>query len=100
VLAPGNGAAGFVVLLHGEVDQEGVGGCAVPVVLAGLEVDAVAGSDDLGGTTLALAQADTFRDEDRLPVWVGVPGGPRARVKWTRAAAKVELPAGAATASI
>ena len=55
VLAPGDRAAGLVVLLHGEVDHEAVRGGAVPVVLAGLEEDAVAGADDLDRPALALA---------------------------------------------
>src|SRR5690242_4039059 len=78
VLAPRDGASGLVVLMHGDVDHEAVRGGAVPVVLAGLEEDAVAGPDDLDGAALALAQADALRDEDRLAVGVGVPGGPGA----------------------
>src|SRR3954454_11309213 len=73
--APGHGGSRVVVLLHGDVDHEAVGRGAVPVVLAGLEEDAVAGADDLDGTTLAPAQADAFGDEDRLAMRVGVPGG-------------------------
>src|SRR5690242_11492603 len=78
VLAPGDRAAGLVDLLDGDVDHEAVRGGAVPVVLTGLEEDAVAGPDDLDGAALALAQADALRDEDRLAVGVGVPGGPGA----------------------
>src|SRR3954468_9996807 len=78
VLAPGHGAAGLVVLLHGDVGHEAVGGGAVPVVLAGLEEHAVARADDLDRAALALAEADALGDEDRLPVWVRVPGGARA----------------------
>ena len=43
MLAPSDGAAGLIVLLHGDVDHEAAPGGAVPVVLAGLEEDAVAG---------------------------------------------------------
>src|SRR4051794_38222585 len=78
VAAPGDGAAGVVVLLHGDVGHEAVRGRAVPVVLARLEEDAVAGADDLDAVTLALAEADAFGDEYGLPVRVGVPGGARA----------------------
>src|SRR4051812_28203590 len=57
--------------------HEAVRGGAVPVVLAWLEEDAVAGADDLDGAALALAEADALGDEDRLAVRVGVPGGAR-----------------------
>ena len=77
-----------------------LGGGAVPVILARLEEHAVAWSDGLDRAALALAEADTFGDEDRLAVRVGVPGGARAGRECTRAAANVELPAGAATASM
>ena len=72
----------------------------MPVVLAGFEEDAVAGADHLDRTALALAQADALGDVDRLTVGVGVPGGAGARGEWTLAAANVELPAGAARASM
>src|SRR4051812_30836240 len=75
VLAPGDRTSALVVLLHGDVDHEAVGGGAVPVVLAGLEEDAVTGPDDLDGASFALAAADALGDEDRLAVGVGVPGG-------------------------
>src|SRR3954453_13651339 len=78
VLAPRHGAAGLVVLLHGDVGHEAVRGGAVPVVLTGLEEHAVAGTDDLDGAALALAEADALGDEDRLAMRVGVPGGARA----------------------
>ncbi len=78
MLAPGDRAAGFVVLLHRDVEHEAIGRRAVPVVLAGLEEDAVAGADGLDRATFALAQASAFGDEDRLAVWVGVPGDARA----------------------
>ena len=47
---------------------------AVPVVLAGLEVDAVAWADDLDGLAAALAEPDALRDPDRLAQRVRVPG--------------------------
>ena len=68
----------LVVLLHGDVGHEPVRRGAVPVVLAGLEEDAVAGADDLDRAALALAEADALGDEDRLAVRVRVPGGSRA----------------------
>ena len=55
-----------VAFVDGEVDHEPVGGGAVPVLLVGLEEDAVAGADDLDGSAAALAQADALGDEDGL----------------------------------
>src|SRR4051794_13767523 len=68
-----------VVLLYRDVDHEAVRRRAVPVVLVGLEEDAVARADDLHLAALALAEADALGDEDRLAVRVGVPRCPRAR---------------------
>ena len=80
VLAPGRRWHPVVIdLLHGEVGHEAVGGGAVPVVLAGLEEDAVAGADLLDRPASALAAADAFRDVDRLAERVSVPGRARAR---------------------
>src|SRR3954451_11072487 len=75
VLAPGDWAARIVDLLHREMGHEAIGRGAVPVVLAGLEVDAVARADDLDRPALPLAQPRPLGDEDRLPEGVGVPGG-------------------------
>src|SRR4051812_23780422 len=75
VLAPRHRAPGLVVLLHRDVDHEAGGRRAVPVVLARLEEDAVAGPDLLDRPTVALAEADALGDEDGLAVRVGVPGG-------------------------
>jgi hypothetical protein len=52
--------------MHGDVGHEAVRGGAVPVVLAGLEEDAVAGADLLDRAALALAEADALGDEDGL----------------------------------
>jgi hypothetical protein len=57
VLAPGDGAARVVGLLHRDVGHEALGGGAVPVVLVGLEEDAVAGADNLDLSAPALAEA-------------------------------------------
>src|SRR3954464_13701417 len=78
VPAPTDGAAGLVVLLHRDVGHEPVGSGAVPVVLAGLEEDAVAGTDLLDRTVLALAAPNALRDEDRLTVGMCVPCGSRS----------------------
>src|SRR4051795_874560 len=66
VLAPGHGRARLVVLVDGDVSHEAVGGGAVPVVLAGLEEDAVAGPDLLDRPAFALAPADALDDEDGM----------------------------------
>src|SRR3954468_22669413 len=79
VAAPGHGAAGLVVLLHGDVGHEPVGCGAVPVVLAGLEEDAVPGTDRLDRAAVTLAEPNALGDEDGLAVRVRVPGGARAR---------------------
>ena len=47
---------------------------AVPVLLARLEEDAVARTDDLDRPTATLSVADALGDPDRLAVRVGVPG--------------------------
>src|SRR5205823_9953336 len=52
----------------GDVGHEPCRGGAVPVVLGGLEEDAVAGSDRFDRAAFALAQANAFGDPDRLPV--------------------------------
>ncbi|MGH3602229.1 MAG: hypothetical protein ACRDQH_18445 [Pseudonocardiaceae bacterium] len=51
----------------------------MPVVLTGLEEDAVAGADHLDGSAFVLAQTNALGDVDRLPVRVGVPRGAGAR---------------------
>src|SRR3954466_4263659 len=78
VLAPRDRGAGLVVLLHGDVDHEAVRRRAVPVVLAGLEEDAVAGVDCLDRAGFALTEPDALGDEDRLAVRMRVPGRARA----------------------
>lgn len=78
VSPPGDRVAGLVVLLDGDVDHEPVRRRTVPMVLLGLEEHAVAGADGLNRSAIALAQSHTLGDEDRLSVWVGVPGGTRA----------------------
>src|SRR2546423_602429 len=79
VVAPGDGAALVVDLLHREVGHEAAGRGAVPGILARLEVDTVTGSDDLDRPAAALAPPDPFGDVDGLAVRVGVPGCSRAR---------------------
>src|SRR5918997_5155383 len=79
VLAPLDGAARVVGLLHRYVGHEAVRGGPVPVVLARLEEDALARADNLGISAATLAEAHALGDVDGLPEWVSVPRGPRAR---------------------
>src|SRR5512132_332225 len=79
LVAPVGGDVVVVDLVEREMDHEAVGGGAVPVVLVGLEEDAVAGTDDLDRAAAALAEPDALRDVDRLAKRVRVPRGPRAR---------------------
>ena len=51
----------------------------MPVILAGLEEDAVARTDDLDRPAAALAAADALGDVDGLAEGVGVPRGTGAR---------------------
>ena len=67
-----------VDLLDRQVGHEAVRGGAVPVILAGLEEDAVAGADDLDRAAAALAAADALGDVDGLAEGMGVPRGPGA----------------------
>src|SRR4029077_1119408 len=62
-----------------DVRHEARGRGAVPVVLARLEVHAIAGADLLDRAALALAAADALGDEDRLAERVRVPVGAGAR---------------------
>src|SRR4051812_5506176 len=61
-----------VGLVDGQVDHEPIPRGAVPVLLVGLEQDAVTGADDLDRATPALAQADALGDEDGLAQRVAV----------------------------
>src|SRR5437588_12719545 len=99
MLAPRHRAAAVVVLLHRDVDHEAVGRRAVPVVLPGLEEDAVARADDLDLSALPLARPRPSVTKIVCPCgWVcqavRAPG-----VKCTAAAAKVDVPAGHGLAS-
>jgi hypothetical protein len=80
-LAPSHGAAGLIGLLHHQVGHEAVRRCAVPVFLAGLEEDAIAGPNLLDWPVTPLAPADALGDVDRLAERVGVPGRAGARRK-------------------
>ena len=60
------------------MSHEAVWRGTVPVILAGLEEDAVAGSDHLDRLAPALAEPHALGDVDRLPEGMGVPSGSRA----------------------
>src|SRR5436190_17057148 len=95
MVAPGRGGAVVPDLEHREVGHEPVRRSAVPVLLARLEEDAVAGTDHLDRSAAALTEADAFGDVDRLPVRVRVPGGPRARREVDAARAQPRVARGA-----
>ena len=76
VLAPSGVVAGVVDLEHRDVGHEAVGCSPVPVLFAGLEEDAVAGTDRLDRSAAALSATDALDDVDRLAVRVGVPRRP------------------------
>src|ERR1700759_235766 len=73
VAAPGGVAARGVGLLVGDLGGKVPGGGTVPVVLARLDVDAVARAPLLDRPSLPLDQAGSFGDEDRLAGRVGMP---------------------------
>src|ERR1035437_7675684 len=73
LVTPGRAGAFAVHLEHREMRHEAVLRRAVPVVLTGLEEDAISGADDLGGPAAAPAEADALGDTDGLTVGVGMP---------------------------
>src|SRR5437588_2651898 len=76
--SPRGVVAALVGLVQRQMRHE-VGRCGtVPVVLAGLEANGVAGSDLLRGTAATLDEAHALGHVDHLAVRMGVPRGPRA----------------------
>src|SRR4051794_12572697 len=65
-------------LSDGDVRHRAIGRGAVPVFLAGLEPDDVAGADLLDRSTFSLYAAEAGGDEQRLTQRVRVPRGARA----------------------
>jgi hypothetical protein len=100
VLAPGDDVPLLVRLLDRDVGHEPRWGGAVPVVLARLDEDAVAGADHLDRAAFPLAEADALADPDRLPMRVRVPRGAAPGVKWTTAAPMREASDGLAIVSL
>ena len=70
VVEPGDDLAVLVGLLDGDVGHEAVGGGAVPVLLAGFDVDDVAGADLLDGRRGG-RQADAVGDVQGLALGGG-----------------------------
>src|SRR5579884_41700 len=91
---PHGGATVLVHLLQREMGHEAIGRGAVPVILAGLEEDPVAGADDLNGAAATLHETDTLDDEERLPKGVGVPRRPRTRGEMDDAGAQARQAGG------
>src|SRR5712691_817206 len=79
MVAPRGGVALSVDIEHGQVRHEVVWRRTVPVMLAGLEEHAIAGSDDLDLAAATLRDADPFDAKDGLTVRVRVPRGTSAR---------------------
>src|SRR5208337_766664 len=72
------------VVLHfgnGDMGHRAVGRRAVPVLLARLEPDDVAGPDLLDRAALPLRAPETGGDKQRLPERVRMPRGARARLE-------------------
>jgi hypothetical protein len=72
----------------------------MPVILARLEEDAVAGPDHLDGLAAALAEADALGDVDRLAVRMVCHAVRAPGVKWTTAAPTRDGGDGVATVSM
>jgi hypothetical protein len=64
--------------LDGDVRHVAVGGCAVPVLLAGFDVDDVTGSDLRDAAIPRRDDADAVGDVEGLTLGVVVPGGASA----------------------
>lgn len=79
VVEPADNLAVVVGFLHRYVGHESVGGRAVPVVLAGLDVDDVAGADLLWLATSSADQPDAVGDVEGLTLRMVMPGGAGAR---------------------
>src|SRR5919109_2392040 len=75
VVAPGRRVAFVIHLEHREVGHEARRCGAVPMLLAGLEEDGVAGVDHLDRAAAPLCEGDALEDVNRLSVRVRVPRG-------------------------
>ena len=75
---PGDDFAALVGFLHGQVGHEPVRGGAVPVLLAGFDVNDVARADLSDTAGAGGDESDAVGDVQRLAFGVVVPGGARA----------------------
>jgi hypothetical protein len=66
VTAPGGAIAALIELKHCEVSHESIWGRTVPVLLTGLEEDAVTGSDNFNRSTATLRASDALNHVGRL----------------------------------
>src|SRR3954452_20843975 len=79
VVEPGDDLTVLVCLLHRDVCHVPVGGRAVPVLLARLDVDDVARADLLDPVASGRDEADAVGDVEGLALGVVVPGGAGSR---------------------
>lgn len=76
----------IVDLVQREMDHEPGGGGAVPVLFVRLDVDAVAGADQLDRAAAALDQSDSLDDEEALSKRVRCQAVRAPGMKWTKLA--------------
>jgi hypothetical protein len=69
----------LVSFLHGNVRHEALGGCPVPVLLTGLDVDHIAGTDLLDIAAATGDKPNAVSDVQGLALRVVVPGSAGAR---------------------
>ena len=75
MLEPGHDLALVVGFLHGDVGHEAVGCGSMPMLLAGFDVDDVAGPDLDDFSAAVGDEPDAVGDVQRLALGVGMPGG-------------------------
>src|SRR3954451_2586486 len=78
VIEPGHDLSARIGLHYRDVRHVPVGGGAVPVLLAGFDVDDVAGADLLDATVSCRDETDAVGDVESLALGVVVPGGASA----------------------
>ena len=66
MLTPVSGDVLVVDLVEGEMDHQPAGCRSVPMLLVRLDVDPVAGPDDLDWSAAALTEPDPLGDEEAL----------------------------------
>jgi|SRR3954468_15956032 hypothetical protein len=78
VIEPGHDLSVRIGLHDRDVRHVAVGVCAVPVLLAGLDIDDVPGADLLDAAISCRDEADAVGDLEGLALGAVVPGGARA----------------------